>query len=135
MLLDLFPLNYTKLMLDLRTKRIENSRAKGACQVMSVAARCPSPCVFRVVLAFFPPPPPPLPLPLALLQMMALKVVKVDNRVENAQALMDSYSNEIDLLKTLQGNRFIINLENSEVWFFCRVRCTLFFCLVSTKEL
>ncbi|CAM9710144.1 unnamed protein product, partial [Hapterophycus canaliculatus] len=48
-------------------------------------------------------------------QMMALKVVKVDNRVENAQALIDSYSNEIELLKKLQGNRFIITLENSEV--------------------
>lgn len=47
--------------------------------------------------------------------MMALKVVKVDNGVENAEALMDNYSNEIELLKSLQGNRFIINLENSEV--------------------
>ncbi|CAM9982470.1 unnamed protein product [Scytosiphon promiscuus] len=48
-------------------------------------------------------------------EMMALKVVKVDNRVENAQALIDSYSNEIQLLKKLQGNRYIITLENSEV--------------------
>lgn len=50
-----------------------------------------------------------------MVQMMALKVVKVDNGVENAKALMDNYSNEIELLKSLQRNRFIINLENSEV--------------------
>ncbi|CBJ26782.1 possibly a dual-specificity PK? [Ectocarpus siliculosus] len=48
-------------------------------------------------------------------EMLALKVVKVDNHAENAKALLDSYSNEIELLKSLQGNRFIINLENSEV--------------------
>ncbi|CAN0278749.1 unnamed protein product, partial [Ectocarpus fasciculatus] len=48
-------------------------------------------------------------------EMMALKVVKVDNHAENAKALLDNYSNEIELLKSLQGNRFIINLENSEV--------------------
>lgn len=46
---------------------------------------------------------------------MALKVVKVDDRVEDAGALLDSYSNEIELLKRLKGNPFIINLENSEV--------------------
>jgi len=49
------------------------------------------------------------------MKMMALKVVKVDSGVENAEALMDNYSNEIELLRSLQGNRFIINLENSEV--------------------
>ncbi|CAN0443265.1 unnamed protein product [Pylaiella littoralis] len=48
-------------------------------------------------------------------EMMALKVVKVDDRVEDAGALLDSYSNEIELLKRLKGNPFIINLENSEV--------------------
>ncbi|CAB1117494.1 unnamed protein product [Ectocarpus sp. CCAP 1310/34] len=48
-------------------------------------------------------------------EMLALKVVKVDNHAENAKGLLDSYSNEIELLKSLQGNRFIINLENSEV--------------------
>ncbi len=47
--------------------------------------------------------------------MYALKVVKVDSRMENAKALLDSYSNEIELLKSLKENRFIINLENSEV--------------------
>lgn len=56
------------------------------------------------------------------MQMKALKVVKVDNRVENAKALLDNYSNEIKLLKSLQGNRFIINLENSEV--FPCIRCS-----------
>jgi len=57
-------------------------------------------------------PPPPAAVPS---QMYALKVVKVDSRVENAKALLDSYSNEIELLKSLKENRFIINLENSEV--------------------
>lgn len=54
-----------------------------------------------------------------MMKMLALKVVKVDNGVENAEALMDNYSNEIELLKSLQGNRFIINLENSEVPLIC----------------
>lgn len=64
-------------------------------------------------------------------KMLALKIVRVDERGEQSQALIDSYSNEIALLKRLQGNRFIINLENAEVRgpalsgrrYWCSVRC------------
>ena len=42
-------------------------------------------------------------------------MVKVDYQGEQGKALVDSYSNEIDLLKKLQGNRFIIGLKNAEV--------------------
>eukprot|EP00904_Undaria_pinnatifida_P006545 jgi/Undpi1/301/HiC_scaffold_1.g00297.m1 len=48
-------------------------------------------------------------------QMMALKVVKVDDQGEQGQSLLESYSNEIALLKQFQGSRFIIGLENAEV--------------------
>ena len=47
--------------------------------------------------------------------MFALKIVKVDVRGDHSRCLMESYSNEIDLLRRLKGNRFIINLVNAEV--------------------
>lgn len=48
-------------------------------------------------------------------QMLALKIVKVDPHGEQAQFLLDSYANEIALLEKLKGNRFIIQLEDAEV--------------------
>lgn len=75
-----------------------------------------SPVVLLLLLRYLHPPPFFFAVTIHLLpQMYALKVVKVDSRMENAKALLDSYSNEIELLKSLKENRFIINLENSEV--------------------
>lgn len=48
-------------------------------------------------------------------EMFALKIVRVEKREEQSRSLLDSYSNEIELLKRLKGNRFIISLENAEV--------------------
>lgn len=48
-------------------------------------------------------------------QMLALKTVKVDTRGEQAEALLSSYANEIELLRSLQGSPYIIDLENAEV--------------------
>lgn len=44
-----------------------------------------------------------------------MKVVKVDHEGEQGKSVVDGYANEIALLKKLQGNRFIIGLENAEV--------------------
>lgn len=48
-------------------------------------------------------------------QMLALKTVKVDGRGDQAEALLSSYANEIELLRSFRGSPYIINLENAEV--------------------
>lgn len=59
------------------------------------------------------------------LQILALKTVRVDGRGEQAEALLDNYWNEIELLRKLQGSPFIINLAGAEVRTVC----------ISTKRL